>query len=287
MEATIGYVAVAGASLWTTCQGSGPAVVLCHGGPGLWDYLAPVAALIDDLATVYRYDQRACGRSTGGPPYDVATAVADLDALRAHWGLADWIVAGHSWGATLALAYCLRHPARARGLIYLSGTGIDPAWHADYKANQAARLGQEGQRRLAELKTRLARAKGAEWAALDREYCALSWATDFADQSRARDLARRLFVADLHPNYEVNRLLWADARRVVETDTFTARLPGLRMPTLIIHGEADPRPLWAARRLAGLIPGAQLQTIPDAGHLPWLERPARIAAPLRRFLTDP
>lgn len=286
MEATVEHVAVAGASLWTACQGSGPAVVLCHGGPGLWDYLAPVAALIDDLATVYRYDQRACGRSTGGPPHDVATAIADLDALREHWRLTDWIVAGHSWGATLALAYCLRHPARARGLVYLSGTGIGPAWHADYKANQAARLGQTGQRRLAELKERLARAQGAEWAALDREYCALSWATDFADQTRARDLARRLFVADLHPNYEVNRALGADAGRVIENDTVTARLHSLWMPTLIIHGEADPRPLWAARRLAGLIPHAQLQTIPAAGHLPWLERPDRVAALLRQFLTD-
>lgn len=243
MEATVEWVEVEGASLWTAGQGSGPAVVLCHGGPGLWDYLGPVAAMINDLATVFRYDQRACGRSIGEPPYDVATAVADLDALRAHWGLTGWIVAGHSWGATLALAYCLRHPARARGLIYLSGTGIDPAWHAEYKANQAARLGQAGQRRLAELKERLARAQGAEWAALDREYCALSWATDFADQSWARDLARRLFVADLHPNYAVNRLLGADASRVIENEPFTARLPDLRMPTLIIHGEADPRPL--------------------------------------------
>ncbi len=131
MEATVEWVEVEGASLWTARQGSGPAVVLCHGGPGLWDYLGPVAAMIDDLATVYRYDQRACGRSTGGPPYNVATAVADLDALRAHWGLTDWIAAGHSWGATLALAYCLQYPGRARGLIYLSGTGVDPAWHAE------------------------------------------------------------------------------------------------------------------------------------------------------------
>jgi len=78
----------------------------------LWDYLEPVAAMLDDLWTVYRYDQRSCGRSTGGPPYDVATAVADLDALREHWGLSQWIVLGHSWGATLALAYGLAIPPK-------------------------------------------------------------------------------------------------------------------------------------------------------------------------------
>ena len=97
-------VSVAGCALWTVRQGKGPALVCCHGGPGIWDYLESVAAMVDDLVTLYRYDQRACGRSTGGPPYDVATAVADLDALREHWGLRQWIILGHSWGATLALA---------------------------------------------------------------------------------------------------------------------------------------------------------------------------------------
>ncbi|WP_174845189.1 alpha/beta fold hydrolase [Dictyobacter alpinus] len=60
-------------------------LVCCHGGPGLWDYLAPVAEMIDDLMTVYRYDQRACGRSTGEPPYDVTTAVGPSLILSMHY----------------------------------------------------------------------------------------------------------------------------------------------------------------------------------------------------------
>lgn len=185
MGAPIEYVDVPGASLWTARQGAGPGLVLCHGGPGMWDYLAPVADMVDDLATTYRYDQRACGRSRGKPAYDLATAVADLEALRAHWGLSRWVVAGHSWGATLALAYCLRHPARAAGLLYLSGTGIDPAWHTEYRANRAALLGPEGQRRLADLAERLPLARGAEFAAVSRALCELVSATDIADQARA------------------------------------------------------------------------------------------------------
>lgn len=53
------YVPVSGGRLWTVRQGRGPALILCHEGPGLWDYLAPVAGMIDDLVSVYRYDQRA------------------------------------------------------------------------------------------------------------------------------------------------------------------------------------------------------------------------------------
>ena len=57
-------VAVSGALLRTTTQGHGPPLVLCHGGPGDWDDLGAVAGMLDDRATVHRYDQRACGRAS-------------------------------------------------------------------------------------------------------------------------------------------------------------------------------------------------------------------------------
>jgi pimeloyl-ACP methyl ester carboxylesterase len=61
-------VAVDAAQLWTETTGDGStAMVLCHGGPGLSDILGPLAAMIDDLAVVHRYDKRAGGRSTGSP----------------------------------------------------------------------------------------------------------------------------------------------------------------------------------------------------------------------------
>ena len=50
-----------GCRLWTATAGSGAPLLLCHGGPGLWDYLEPVPAMIEDVATVHRYDQRGGG----------------------------------------------------------------------------------------------------------------------------------------------------------------------------------------------------------------------------------
>jgi proline iminopeptidase len=79
-------VPVSGARLWTVQQGTGPGLVLCHGGPGLRDYLSPVAAMLSDLCTVHRYDQRACGRSDGGGAHTVERNIADLEGLREHWG---------------------------------------------------------------------------------------------------------------------------------------------------------------------------------------------------------
>jgi pimeloyl-ACP methyl ester carboxylesterase len=187
-------VNVPGCSLWATYQGKGPSLVCCHGGPGLWDYLGPVAVMIDDLVTVYRFDQRACGRSTGNPDYDIVTAVADLEALRDHWNLPQWIILGHSWGATLGLAYCLAHPSRVQALIYLSGTGFDDSWKEEYHRNRDALLIPSEKHRLAELRTQLSIVQEVEYDAVEREYCELSWSTDIADRSQARKLARQLFV---------------------------------------------------------------------------------------------
>ena len=56
-------------------------------------------------------------------------------------------------------------------------------------------------------------------------------------------------------------------------------------PTLIIWGSDES---FASeddgRRLVGRFPDARLEVIDDAGHLPWLDFPERVAASVRRFL---
>ena len=96
--------------------------------------------MIEDLATVHRYDQRGCGRSEDVEPYEITASVDDLDALRAYWGHEAWTIIGHSWGAHLALLYAIQYPERPARLAYLSGTGIDPAWHQEYHRNRDAKL---------------------------------------------------------------------------------------------------------------------------------------------------
>jgi pimeloyl-ACP methyl ester carboxylesterase len=64
-------------------------------------------------------------------------------------------------------------------------------------------------------------------------------------------------------------------------------LPSIRCPTLIIVGEQDQAtPVSDARLMADRIPGAQLEIIPDAGHLPNLEQPQRFNEALWRFLSS-
>jgi proline iminopeptidase len=89
----------------------------------------------DDIAQVIRFEQRGCGRSGRAASYTVETCLADLEAVRQHYGTDRWIVAGHSWGADLALIYALRHPEHVHDLICIAGGRVhnDREWHQVYQ----------------------------------------------------------------------------------------------------------------------------------------------------------
>ena len=274
-------VAANGLSIWTATQGAGAPAVLCHGGPGIYDYLEPVANMIDDLVTVHRYDQRGCGRSEDRGPYSVKAFVDDLDALRAHWGHETWTVIGHSWGATLALLYALQFPERSSRLVYISGTGIDPAWHDEYRRNRAAKLPPAERDRLRRLEQQRTAATGAELDRINEERAALLEATEYYDVTRLDELPRH----DRFPvNYPLNAALNAELHRMEEAGHLPARVSRIAVPTLILDGEADPRPRWARAQIAQLLPDSRHVTIPQAGHDPWVEQPEATASALRGFL---
>lgn len=136
------YLSSEGVKLWVVAQGSGVPVVLCNGGPGCCDYLGPVANIFGDGFQVIRFEARGCGRSGKASDYSVASSVADLEAVRQHFGIDRWIVAGHSWGADLALFYALEHSEYCIGLICMAGGRIhnDREWHRVYKENREAGL---------------------------------------------------------------------------------------------------------------------------------------------------
>ena len=275
---TIERVTTADARFWTARTGRGPPLVWCHGGPGLWDYLGPVAAMTDDLVTSYRYDQRGCGRSSGAGPHTLARNVFDLKTLARHWGLDRFILAGHSWGAELALHYALEYPEQVAGLVYLSGSGIDPIFRAEYRVERARRLGPGGESKRKALE--------AAWLSegtleAERRYYEVQWSTDFADSATAVEHSRSLIVGDLRVNRRINTELNADAARVTLHTSMPMKLRSLRVRAVVIHGSQDPRPAGAAAQVADLLPQGQLALIPGAGHCLWIEAPALLRNTLR------
>jgi proline iminopeptidase len=267
-----------GELLWTATDGEGPPLVLCHGGPGMWDYLEPIGRAVEDLVTVHRWEQRGSGRSTTSGPYTIARFVTDLEALRVHFGHDRWTVGGHSWGATLALHYAFAYPERVVALLYLSGTGVGRAWHHAYHAEADRRLSAEQRRRRDELKDR--RRNEAE----EREWRTLNGAPDFADREGSLDLAATQYASDLLPiNYECNAALGAETKTWREDDLL-AHCQMLDMPVLLVHGAEDPRPAWALDSLIAALPRAELRLLDGVGHMPWVEDLDGLRSVVRAFL---
>jgi proline iminopeptidase len=99
---------------------SGRPAVFLHGGPG-GGLEADYRRYFDPARwRVVLFEQRGCGRSTPHAELRDNTTwdlVADIERLREHLGIPEWVVFGGSWGSTLALAYAETHPGRCRGLI--------------------------------------------------------------------------------------------------------------------------------------------------------------------------
>ncbi|MFG1927042.1 alpha/beta fold hydrolase [Cryptosporangium sp. NPDC048952] len=270
---------------WTARTGVGQPLVLCHGGPGIWDYFDDVAAMFEDIATVVRWDQRGCGRSERRGPYTVSQFVTDLDTISAQAtvgpgasratdapGPARVNLLGHSWGALLALFYALDHPDRVDRLIYVSGVGIDPdhTWKPAHHRTFAARVDP----RWNELDQR------DRTPDEDRELAILQWATDFEDPVHAERMATPWHGL----NWECAQSLNADVKRIVDDD-LAARCRNLTVPTLIVDGRHDPRPRSAVDSLEHALPNVRRVTL-DAGHSPWAEDPSGFRQAIRDFLAD-
>ncbi|MFC0673709.1 alpha/beta fold hydrolase [Brachybacterium hainanense] len=258
---------------WTEPGPAGaPAVILVHGGPGLWDYLEPLGALLAGRATVHRYDQRGCGSSTRAPGVPDAEQlsmdrfVADLEELRIAFGHERIVLVGHSFGATLALAHAGAHPERVRGLAYVDGVGIGD-WRAQYRPERARRLAPWAQERA------LLDALGAEGRsrAQETQWRRIQWAADYADPVAGYDLALPMAQSPHRIDQQVNRALmgWSDADQIGWAAAVTC-------PIFFVHGTADPRPVGPVMELAARARLPRKRAVTGAGHLPWIEQPEQV-----------
>lgn len=102
-----------------------PALIL-HGGPGS-GFSASMRRFFDPVRyRIIGFDQRGCGRSTPhasakGVDFSVITTahmVADIERLRAHFGVDKWVIYGGSWGTTLGLAYAEAHPEHVAAMVF-------------------------------------------------------------------------------------------------------------------------------------------------------------------------
>ena len=117
-----------------------PAVVL-HGGPGSRIEDRHRRLFDPERYRLIAFDQRGAGRSTPRGEIRNNTTwhlVDDIEALRRHLAIEEWLVVGGSWGSTLALLYAQTHPASVTGIVVWSvwlADSMSRRWFFEFGAN--------------------------------------------------------------------------------------------------------------------------------------------------------
>jgi len=272
-------VTVNGVRLFTRRAGSGPPVIVLHGGPGAHhDYLLPQYDLLARGRTLLYYDQRGGGQSPVGreTPVGWREHVADLDALRVHWTLDRLTLLGYSWGGLLAVLYALEHPDRIARLALVSTAPATAHWRAEFERRLAERMADP---RIVEARAAL-QASGLQTSDPEqyrRRAFALSVAGYFRDPSRALELTPFRVTA------RTQQAVWEslgdyDLRPRLRDVASRLPLPASR----IVHGTFDPMPIEGARELAALL-DAPLVELPT-GHAPHVEATEDFVRALDGFL---
>ena len=257
--------------------GSGPPVLLLHGGPGLgFDYLRELADELAQENDVAWYQQRGLEPSAAEGPYSVAADVGDarrvLDAL----GWQKAYVVGHSWGGHLALHVATALPQRLRGVLAVDPLGAvgDGRWQ-EFDEEMLRRTPEAVRARARELDELTT--DGSPDDELRLEQMRLVWPAYFADPGAAPPMPELRMAgarsAQMYPSI------------LEELPALEARLPSIRVPVGFVHGSRSPMPFAASTDAAARIPGAWVDVVEGAGHFVWVEAPGAVRAALRRLTT--
>ena len=255
--------------------GTGPPVLLLHGGPGLsFEYLRDLANELAQENDVAWYQQRGQEPSAAEGFYTVAADIADarrvLDALG--WQRA--YVVGHSWGGQLALHVAQAMPERLLGVLAVDPLGSlgDGRW-PEFDEEIFRRTPDHVRARAREL-DELSMA-GAANDELALEGMRLVWPAYFADPEHAPPMPE-LRVASARSAEMVPSIQ-------EELPALEAGLPEIRVPVGFVHGSKSPMPLAASTDAAERIPGAWVEVVEGAGHFVWVEAPGAVRTALRRL----
>lgn len=245
-----GFVEVEKGRLWYESRGSGPALVLIHDGllpSETWD------AQVEPFAPhfrVVRYDRRRYGRSTSET--DDFSNVADLRALLDHLKIPTATLIGCSSGGGLAIDFTLAEKDRV-GALVLVGPVVSGFGYSGHFIERGARN------------------RAPVYRAQDKDAAVLNWAND-RYITDARNAEARTRLRELLRRFPFSAAGGDPGGR--PEPPALARLPEIRVPTLLITGESDIPDVHAhIGAIASRLSWAERQLVPVAGHLPHLERP--------------
>lgn len=252
-----------------------PVVILVHGYSASLETWKP---WVRDLRRDYRVVSldlpgHGLSRCIDNEDIGIEQFVDSIDTVAQSLGISRFTLVGSSMGGHTAWAYALEHPEKLDALVLVDAAGWLEAPEDSRKDPIIFKLLRNG----------IARSimKDLDMKAMIRSGLEKS----FADPSLVTDdMVERYSAMSRAPCHRDALLRLASGvtlRQLASDETLSV----IDAPTLILHGEADNLvPVSHAGRFKAAIPGAELKTYPDVGHIPQEEIPDQSVQDLRAFL---
>ncbi|WP_462413548.1 proline iminopeptidase-family hydrolase [Neobacillus sp. Marseille-QA0830] len=279
-----GLVDVTGGRVWYQKYDEGTGripVIILHGGPGSSSYsLQDLKALKADRPVIL-YDQLGCGRSdrpTDSSLWRLERFVEEVGQLREALSLEEVHILGHSWGTTLAAAYCLTQPEGVKSVVFSSPCLSAPLWEQDQKRN-LKKLPVEVQETI--------------------ERCEENGTTDSEEFNQAIEVFSQHFVrripkpehlqnGDQYRNPEIYNLMWGPSEFTVtgnlKTFDCTSQLKEIKCPTLFTCGFYDEATPETTQYYSSLTPGSKFHVFENSAHMAYMEEPQEFLRVIGEFL---
>jgi pimeloyl-ACP methyl ester carboxylesterase len=250
-------------------------LVLLHGSNSSLQTWVPWVSRLAGVFRVVSLDLPGHGLTgpVPGDHYSPDDMAAFVDAFRTQLGLTHFYLAGNSMGGNVSVRYTLAHPEVVDKLVLVDASGINHLLPPDRQPRlpigmRIIRTPVLG--RIAGLFT-------------PRNIVEKSTRAVFVDQSVVTpEMVDRYYELLLYPGNRRATRLRAEAP--IDT-TLSDRLGQIKVPTLILSGQADTLvPVEAARIYHQRIAGSALIEYPNVGHIPMEEIPDVTGRDVERFL---
>ncbi len=264
---SLSFLGRSGNLISVTLAGQGQPLVLLHGFPlDHRQWQAQLSGLAEHFRVIAP-DLRGFGKSTlTEQAYSLADLADDVEQVRLHLVDAGPIaLCGLSMGGYVAFEYWRRYSRNLSALV-LTNTKPD-ADDATAKANRRTMIGEAE--------------RAGSWSVVSGL---------IGKQLTKHHVEQR--GAIYHSVQQMMKECTVDGvrgalRAMAERADFTAALPSLTTPTLVIAGEEDPiTPAAATRMWSAMLPNAACHVVAESAHLTPLEQPQHFNSLVREFLSS-
>jgi len=292
-----GFVDANGVMLYYLILGRGEPLVVMHGGPGAsHEYFLPYLLPLARHNRVVFIDERGSGHSqkTADPAgYTIENMVEDLEAARIALNLGKINLLGHSYGGALVQAYALKYQQNLQHLI------LGSTWSSTAAMNQV--FAHMKEKMAPELRERIDRLEAAGLFGHGKDYEKNRYPAEYMIAAWGEGYFPYVYQARPDPNYDplaqgntawdLYREMWGEHGEFVidgnlKSVEYTDRLPGIKVPTLVLVGDHDECNPSLAQVMHEKIAGSKLVIFPKAGHMTFVDQPELFVKAVDEFLHE-